>query len=133
MEIYLIIHSVIHDEDIKNSLEDLKDSEKIEHFYGEAAKDCCKNGCNKIIPKDFAVDNRLNFLEMEKTEQDLILLSHLQAHRQIAQFRENYGKYTVKHKSQFRKECKSNRQNISYYIADIPICRKMYFFYLMSA
>lgn len=65
---------------------------------------------------------------MEKTEQDLILLSHLQAHRQIAQFRENYGEYTVKHKSQFRKECKSNRQNISYYIADILICRKMYFF-----
>lgn len=70
---------------------------------------------------------------MEKTEQDLIILSHLQAHRRIAQFRENYGKYTVKHKSQFKKEGESDRQNINYYIADIPICRKMYLFYSMSA
>lgn len=142
---------------------DVEDLKKSSAFYNE---NCCKNRCNKIIPKQIAVKHRYDgllmgsslyvdkiifllssasirlggelirnyviyrydFIELEKNEQDLIILGHLQMHQRIKELETEYGKQMKRGSSRFSDPGHLLRKDMQYFFADFPICRRMYFF-----
>lgn len=68
-------------------------------------------------------------MNLEKHEQDLMILSHLQSHRRIRELSEKYGQFTKRGSSRIRRiNEEEQRQDILYYFCGLPICRAMYCF-----
>lgn len=66
-------------------------------------------------------------MEMEKSEQDLVILSQLQLFRRDQCLEGEYAKQVVKNKSRFS-HGSMTRQDVQYRFLDVPICRRMYLF-----
>ena len=71
---------------------------------------------------------RYDFVELDKKEQDLVILSHFQTHRPIDDLLVEYGKFTKKGVSRINPDAKINHLHVTHYFADLPICRDMYIF-----
>lgn len=72
--------------------------------------------------------HRYPFMELKKSEQDLIILGHLVSHRRSKVLENHYGQNTKRGKSRLRGAEHINRQDMQYYFADLPVCRQFYFF-----
>lgn len=109
------------------SIYDTEEAEKMNEMYGTDSGSCCIAKCNSHIPLELAREYRQNFMEFSHAEQDLHLLSQLEAHKEhssmTAAYEETYtpryGKRLAKQKSRF---------NVSYYFRGLQICKAMYFF-----
>ncbi|XP_033228383.1 uncharacterized protein LOC117180148 [Belonocnema kinseyi] len=73
---------------IESSKSDSYYDKKINPFYAEGAKAYSSRECNKKIQKTVAVENRQNFMKMEKREQDIFLLNFLRLYLQSKGFNE---------------------------------------------
>lgn len=111
---------------LEHSSFDLHEYKVIEAFYGPEAKSCCKNKCNEIIPRELACHCRDQFREFSKLEQDLIILSHLNSHRQDISLESYYNSQT--RKKYGSRICNKTRADTIYMFRGISICRTMYLF-----
>lgn len=64
-------------------------------------------------------------MELNKTEQDLVIFSHLEIHRQLPTLKNQYSKENEPADSKNEKTLM--RQNVKYSFAGLIICREMYF------
>lgn len=67
-------------------------------------------------------------MELDKKEQDLIILAHFQAHRRIEDLLVEYGKYIKRGESRINLYSGNSHLHVTHYFADISICRDLYFF-----
>lgn len=68
------------------------------------------------------------FQELSKNEQDLMIVNHLQAHKELPELYSAYGKFTERGSSRQKlNEANQNRERILYYFAKLPVCRKFLF------
>lgn len=101
----------------------------IADMFGDQAENCCEDQCNKKIPKDLAVKHRLMFVEMNKAEQDAVILSHLQQCRRAVCMQESYDDHTQKGFVQLRPGSDTlQRIDVTYMFCGLPICKAMYLF-----
>lgn len=63
---------------------------------------------------------------MSKNEQDLIILSHLQAHKELPKLFSAYSEFTDSDVRRERRK-KMDREKIVYYFAKLPVCREFFF------
>ncbi|KAL1488704.1 hypothetical protein ABEB36_014503 [Hypothenemus hampei] len=60
---------------IEKSCADVEDTKLIEMMLGEHAGDCCLMKCNSKISKFLITNARDSFMELSKSEQDLVILA----------------------------------------------------------
>lgn len=65
-------------------------------------------------------------MELEKAEQDIIILGHLEMHRRKDYLKNEYKKLSAK--SHYATNDLLLKHKIPYYFADVPICRTIYLF-----
>ncbi len=66
------------------------------------------------------------FQELTKHDQDMLILGHLQAHKEASELFPHYGEFTERGSSR-RNTDTVNIERISYHFANLPICRAFLF------
>lgn len=89
---------------------------------------CCEFECNKTIPRGLLITFRNEFLELTKSEQSLVIIGQLAAHRQDISLSEIYNSCFEQNRSRKRKRKPKSRVDTNYYFRGVTICRKMYFY-----
>ncbi len=124
---------------LEMSADDLADTESVNLFLEPDVKPCCPKEC--ILPIDSmklvcSCRNTHNnvpvyryvFLEMDKKEQDLVLMSQLQVYQRSKILAPHYAKLQSRNASQYVSEGVMVHESIEYTFLGLPICQKMYFF-----
>ncbi|XP_071053768.1 uncharacterized protein [Onthophagus taurus] len=107
------------------SLEDKEEQEKITQFF---KKSCCNRKCNFVIPRDMILKSRNNFIDLEKDQQDLIILSKIESGKTCDALDDAYAKISGRKKYENRKETLRTKSNIVYTYYKLPICRQLFLF-----
>ena len=97
-----------------------------EHEADDEIPKCCDWACNKNIPRGLLIKFRNEFQELTKSEQSLVIIGHLAAHRQEISLSEIYN--AGYHQNRSRKPGPKLRTDTNYYFRGVSICRKMYFY-----
>ncbi|KAK9746440.1 hypothetical protein QE152_g6183 [Popillia japonica] len=69
---------VVPDSSFEMSLQDTDENKAVLEFLKNA---CGTQKCNKLIPKDMIVESRINFMDLEKDQQDIVILSKIESGR----------------------------------------------------
>lgn len=113
--------------DFDRSVEDIAETVDVEKMYGADKTQCCMLRCNFSISQSLAQHFRDSFHELEKSEQDLVILAHLEANKQHLSLTDAYEKMYTR-KSKVRASLPKVRAKIQYYFRGLQICPEMYFF-----
>ncbi len=100
-------------------MHDTKEDEIVASVFGKRTPPCCSIECNKIISEAMVIDFRSTMQNLDKEQQDLIILAHLAAHRDDITLRSLVGD---------RSRSNTKRCNAQYYFRGFMICHPMYFF-----
>lgn len=100
------------------SLHDIDDREAVSKFFEQA---CCIKECNKLIPKDMILESRDNFIDLEKDQQDIVILSKIESGKASEILNKAYE--DVLHQKQYgkRKLLPGNQGNIIYTYRNLPV------------
>lgn len=91
------------------------------------AKPCCKRNCLALIPRDCIEKSRYDFMELEKAQQDLVILGKIESGRHNPAFMKLYD--TCKRKKYGkRKSLPGSKGNVVYTYFQAPICRNLFLF-----
>lgn len=112
-------------EALQLSLQDIEEEQTLSQFL---EKPCCTNGCNTVIPEERIVFARNNFLELQKDEQDLVILSQIQSGKGHDDFNDAYKDILAKIKYGRKSTQDSSKGHVLFYFHQLPICRKMFLF-----
>lgn len=129
--LYGISHSSIQDNvendvSLDTSEADIKEFTMIESVFGPTATTCCSQKCNSVLTRECVCTFCDYFNELSKSEQDLIIISHLQSHCQDLAFEKYYNaitrtKYTARN-------VHKKRSDTLYMFRGVQICLPMYLF-----
>lgn len=100
------------------SLQDIQEEEVVCKFFEDP---CCNKRCNFLIPRDMIMQSRNNILELEKNQQDLIILSKIEAGKPTSALDKAY-------ESILGKKNYGQHGNVTYAYHKLPICRTLFLF-----
>ena len=101
----------VSDEFMDLSFEDTEEKDALLAFFVTA---CCNQKCNNVIPKQMVKESRNNFLQLEKYQQDLVILSKIDAGKVCNDFQDAYRDLLDQKQYGDQKSLPGDRGNIIY-------------------
>lgn len=105
--------------------QDIQEEEVVSKFFDKA---CCTKKCNFVVTRDMILQSRNNFLELDKKQQDLIILSKIEAVKPTSALDEAYDSILGRKKYGKRKNTERTTGNITFTYHKLPICRNLFLF-----
>ncbi len=96
-------------------------------MYRSAVSPCAVRTCVRLTSIVYGILHRENFRKLSKQEQDMVILSMLQANRRIPGLENEYGTRSAKKSSRHSGDTYS-ACSITYTFVSLPVCRTFYVF-----